>query len=147
MADDDAMITRIGRAKTLAENGDRHGARALFETLWAEATSAGDELHACVVAHFMAHAQDAPEAQLDWHLRALRAADAVGDDRVVGFYPSLHANLGDTYLRLGDLPHARQHIEKARDTEHVLERDGYGQMMRSLIARLTEATKRGGPAS
>src|SRR5438309_2991335 len=129
------MIDKIGRAQNLAANGDREGARALYDALWVEATRAGDQYQACVVAHFMAHAHVEPEAQLDWHLRALQAADAVRDERVRAFYPSLYANLGDVYLRLGNLTLAQEHINKAREIEHVLPDDGYGRMVRSLIVR------------
>jgi hypothetical protein len=97
------MIDTIGRAQDLAASGDREGARALYDAFWAEAARAGDQYQACVVAHFLAHAHIEPEAQLDWHLRALQGANAVGNERVRAFYPSLHANLGDVYLRLGNL--------------------------------------------
>jgi len=66
----------------------------------------------------------------------------VGNERVCAFYPSLHANLGDVYLRLGNLTQAQKHIDKAHETEHVLPDDGYGRMLRSLIIRLTETAKR-----
>jgi hypothetical protein len=140
--EDSAMIDTIGRAQDLAANGDREGARALYDTLWVEATRAGDHYQACVVAHFLAHAHIEPEAQLDWHLRALQAADAVGDERVRAFYPSLHANLGDVYLRLDNLSQAQEHIDKAREAERVLPDDGYGRMIRSLIVRLTQTVER-----
>ena len=137
------MIDKIGQAQDLAANGDREGARALYDALWVEATRAGDQYQACVVAHFLAHAHVEPEAQLDWHLRALQAANAVGDERVRAFYPSLHANLGDVYLRLGNLTQAQEHIDKARETEHVLPDDGYGRLVRSLINRLTQTLSSG----
>ncbi len=57
------------------------------------------------------------------------------------FYPSLHVNLGDTYLRLGDAQRARLHVEQARASEHVLGDDHYGRMIRSLMVRLSEATE------
>src|SRR5437660_8146431 len=136
--EDSAMIDKIGRAQNLAASGDHEGARALYGALWVEATRAGDQYQACVVAHFLAHAHIEPEAQLDWHLRALQAANAVGDERVRAFYPSLHANLGDVYLRLGNLTQAQEHIDKALEFERVLPDDGYGRMIRSLIVRLTQ---------
>ena len=136
------MIDKIGQAQDLATSGDHEGACALYDALWAEAARAEDQYQACVVAHFLAHAHVEPEAQLDWHLRALQAANAVGDERVRAFYPSLHANLGDVYLRLGNLTQAQEHIDKARETEHVLPDDGYGRMIRSLILRLTQTVER-----
>ncbi len=136
MGENDALLDGIGRAQTLAFSGDHAGARALYEGLWTEATRAEDDYQACVAAHFMAHAQVEPEAQLVWHLRALRAAEAVDDERVRAFYPSLYANVAEVYLRLGNLIQAREHIDKARETAHVLPDDHYGRMIRSLIQRV-----------
>ncbi|HLQ30528.1 MAG TPA: hypothetical protein VK140_14950 [Ktedonobacteraceae bacterium] len=90
MMEDSAMIEKIGRAQDLAANGDGDGARALYTELWDEATGSGNQYQACAVAHFMAHAHVEPKSQLDWHLRALHAADAVGDERIRAFYPIRH---------------------------------------------------------
>ncbi|MEO8954255.1 MAG: hypothetical protein ACR2H5_14680 [Ktedonobacteraceae bacterium] len=136
------MIEKIGHAQDLAANGDRDGARTLYANMWAEATRAEDQYQACVVAHFMAHAHVEPEAQRDWHLRALHAADAVGDERVRGFYPSLYANLGEVNLRLGNLTQAREYISRANEVQQVLPDDGYGRLIRSLIVRVTQAVER-----
>jgi len=139
MVEDSAIVDRLGQAQALAASGDRDGARALYKTWWSEATRAEDPYQACVAAHFMAHEHDEPEVQLDWHLRALGAADDVDDERVHVFYPSLYANVGEVYLRLGNLPQAREHIDKARAHEHLLRDDGYGRIIRSLITRVTQA--------
>lgn len=136
------MIEKIGRAQDLAANDDCDGARALYADMWAEATRAEDQYQACVVAHFMAHAHVEPEAQREWHLRALHAADAVGDERVRGFYPSLYANLGEVNLRLGNLVQAREYISRANEVQQVLPDDGYGRLIRSLIVRVTQAVER-----
>ncbi len=122
-------------------HGDCAGAQALYEELWAEAATSADQYQSCVVAHFMAHAQSEPAVQLHWHLRALAAADAVDDDRVVAFYPSLYANLAEVSLRLGNPAQARHYIDKAIATEHMLANDGYGYMLRSLIARVAQAVE------
>lgn len=131
-------MAQLDRAQECMVRGDRDAARALYADLWTATTRAGDPYWACVVAHFMAHAQDAPEAQLDWHQRALRAADAVGDGRVRAFYPSLHANLAEVYGRLNRLVEARHHLDAARAAAPALADDGYGQMIHRLIARLTQ---------
>ncbi len=139
--EDSAMIDTIDQAQALLANGDHEGAHALYEALWVEASRTQDQYQACIIAHFLAHAHVEPHAQLDWHLRALHAADTVGDERVRAFYPSLHANLGDVYLRLGNFTRAQEHINKAREIEHVLPDDGYGRMIRSLIVRLMQTSK------
>jgi tetratricopeptide (TPR) repeat protein len=140
--EDSAMIDTIDQAQALVASGDHEDALALYDALWVEATRAENQYQACVVAHFLAHAHIEPDAQLDWHLRALQAAESVGDERVRAFYPSLHANLGDVYLRLDNPTQAQEHINKAREIEHVLPDDGYGRMVRSLIVRLTQTVER-----
>lgn len=142
-----AEITEaIGLAQALEVRGEREAARAAYLGLWEEAARTGDRYLACIAAHFLAHAHDEAEAQLDWHLRALHAAevaDAAGDERVRAFYPSLHANLADVYLRRGDLARARAHVGHARVAEHLLADDAYGHTVRSLIARLARDVEGG----
>lgn len=138
MFEDSELIAQIGQAQALVIEGNRGGAHALLAQLWAAALQAGDQYRACVVAHFLAHAYVEPGLQLDWHLRALVAADAVSDERVRGFYPSLYANVAEVYLRLGNLTQSRAYIDRAHAAAHVLPEDSYGRMIRSLIARVME---------
>lgn len=131
----------IMRAQTLQIAGDRAGAHAAYMVLWDEAQRTADYYQASIAAHFMAHAQTEAEAQHMWHERGLRAAEAalaLGDERVRTFLPSLHANLAEVSLRLGRRTQARVHLDQARASEAVLQDDGYGRMMRGLIARLTQ---------
>ncbi len=133
--DDAAFVAAIMHA----QSAGRDAARPLYEGLWAAATRDGDQYRRCVVAHFMAHAQVEPEALLTWHLCALQSADAVHDGRVTTFYPSLYANIADAYLRLNDLPQAQHYIDQARSVASTLQDDGYGRMIRGLLARVTHA--------
>lgn len=137
----DLLIESVCRAQELVMHGDCAGAQAIYEKLWTEAMASADHYQSCVVAHFMAHAQNEPADQLLWHLRALEAADAVHDDRVVAFYPSLYANVAEVSLRLDIPAQARYYIDRAHATEHMLANDGYGYMMRSLIARVAKAVE------
>jgi hypothetical protein len=137
--DERMMLEQLARAQERAVVGDRAEARTLYADLWAETGRAADLYWACVVAHFMAHAQDTPEAQRDWHQRALQAAERLDNARVRPFYPSLHANLAEVYLRLDDRVPARYHLAQARAAEPALPDDSYGHMIRRLIARLTQA--------
>src|SRR5215212_1142576 len=134
--DDQVLMDEIGRAQALKAQGDRAGARALYAELWAIVGDAADRYGACLIAHFMAHTQTEPAAQLQWHQRALAAAEAVGDERVQTFYPSLHANLAEVSLRLGDPAAARRHVEQARAAASNLADDGYGQSVHLLIDRI-----------
>jgi hypothetical protein len=140
---DQALVEAISRGQALEIRGDRAGARAVYEGMWIEATRVGDLYQACAAAHFLAHTYAEPEAQLEWHLRALHAGEVAGDERVRAFYPSLHANLAEVYLRLNDRIQAREHLDQAHAAEYILQDDGYGRMLRGLIARLTQDLESG----
>nr|WSZ94920.1 hypothetical protein OH820_03980 [Streptomyces sp. NBC_00857] len=76
-ASEDAVMTRIGQAAMLLHGGDREEARNRFGQLWTEIGEAGDPLHRCTLAHYMADTQDDPGDELAWDLRALTAADGL----------------------------------------------------------------------
>ena len=132
-------MERLARAQALAVQGRRDEAQAVYATIYAEATAAGDAYWACVAAHFVAHMHSAPEAQRDWHRRALAAADAVGDERVRAFYPSLHANLAEVALRLRDPAQARKHLAQARATAARLPPGTGDPSVALLIDRVAQA--------
>lgn len=112
-------------------SGPEGRAKELFTQAW---DAADDDFGRCVAAHYLARHQDTPQARLDWNLRCLELADTVGDERVSGFYPSLHVNLGRDLEEIGDATAARRHYETAGKYAAVLGDDGYGQMLREGIA-------------
>ncbi|MDB5059432.1 MAG: hypothetical protein JWO59_2904 [Chloroflexi bacterium] len=118
-------------------------ARALFERAWAARTDAFD---ACVAAHYLARHQGSPEATLNWNREALSRAEAAGDDRVRGFFPSLYLNLGLSYEDVGDLDKARRTYDLAAETVGNLDDDGYGAMIRRGIAAARQRTSPPEPA-
>lgn len=138
MTQPDEMMTRIGEGITLSQQGDRRNARQVFDRLWNEVGADGNPLHRCALAHSMADVQDDPAEELVWDLQALDAADAVTETQAAasgmqgpaGMYPSLHLNLGDVYLRLGDRQAARQHLDAGLAAAGSLGDDGYGMMIR-----------------
>ncbi len=148
------MRTRIGQVIMLLHGGDRTEARSRFAGLWQEMGEDGPPLDRCVLAHYMADAQDDPEEELAWDRKALAAADAAGGEEVRwgpqaalsvrGFYPSLHLNLAADYYRLGEYGMARGHLGRARAVCDALADDDYGNGIRAAIgrldARLAEAT-------
>jgi len=146
----DTVMERISAAVAAYGSGDRDGARQQLAEIWAE-IQAGDPLHRCFLAHYMADLQDDVRDELRWDLRALAAADDVTEERAQAFarqfngaldvralYPSLHLNLGDDYRRLGASAQAREHLALAQQCMHVLPDDGYGRMIRGGIASLAE---------
>jgi len=79
--------------------GQLDAARELFLQAWAQRQ---DDFEACIAAHYLARHQPPPE-MLRWNQVALDYAQAVGDERVADFYPSLYLNLGWSYEQLAQL--------------------------------------------
>jgi hypothetical protein len=142
----DPIMSRIGEGIALGQAGDRRGAQLIFEDVWVALGPEGDAFHRCAVAHSMADVQTDAREELLWDQRALAAADAVSDERaraggvasVQGFYPSLHLNLADVYLRLGEVEHAREHLVAGQAAVGALTDDGYGRMITDGLNRLAE---------
>ena len=150
-ASEDAVTTRIGQAVMLLHGGDREEARNRFGALWSEIGEAGDPLHRCTLAHYLADTQDDPGDELAWDLRALAAADGLSQERLAqhraalavrAFYPSLHLNLAADYVKLQRPEAARVHLDRARAATDALGDDGYADGIRAAIDRL-EWTLRG----
>ena len=72
---------------------------ALYMQAW---EAAQDDYEACIAAHYVARCQKDPMDILHWNQEALIRAEAVGDDRVKDFYPSLYLNMGHSYELLGN---------------------------------------------
>ena len=87
-------------------------ASALYMQAW---EAAQDDYDACVAAHYVARFQATPEAVLRWNEEALTRADAVRDERVRDFYPSLYVNLGRAHEQLGHEAEARRYYQLAAD--------------------------------
>ncbi|OAR27281.1 hypothetical protein A8W25_03210 [Streptomyces sp. ERV7] len=144
-ASEDVVMTRIGQALMLLHGGDREEARNRFGTIWAEIGEHGDPLHRCTLAHYMADAQDDAGDELAWDLRALAAADGLGQERldahhaslaVRAFYPSLHLNLAADYVKLHRPDAARIHLDRGRAALDALADDAYGNGIRAALDRL-----------
>ncbi|MFC3964014.1 hypothetical protein [Nocardia jiangsuensis] len=142
-----AVLTAVGTAR----DGDAATARAALLDLWAGIGPAGDPLHRCTLAHYLADLYDDPAQSLAWNVRAIDAADTVTDDRVreqhdslriAGFYPSLHLNLADDYRRLGSFPAAAEHLARARQHAPALGPDPYGDLIRGAIDGVGAAIER-----
>jgi hypothetical protein len=69
-------------------------AHSLYQQAWDAHT---DNYEACIAAHYVARFQDTAEETLRWNQIALDHANAVDDERVREFYPSLYLNLGRSY--------------------------------------------------
>ncbi|MFD7507318.1 hypothetical protein [Streptomyces sp. NPDC059850] len=109
--DPDNQVVRLCAQGMAAEGeGRADDARARFREAW---DVAADDYEHCVAAHYLARHQPTPEETLRWNQECLDRADAVGDDRVRGFYASLHVNMGSAYRALGEVDRAREHFVRA----------------------------------
>lgn len=77
---------------------------------------------------------------LQWNQEALARADAVRDERVRHFYPSLYLNLGYAYETIGDQTEARHYYELAAEKADDLPPGPYGDLVRDGVVRGLERT-------
>ncbi len=116
-------------------SGDIEGAKRLFEEAW---QAREDDFDACVAAHYLARHALTVEARIQWNERSLQHADAVRDERVASFYPSLYLNLATSYEELvqaetdyNDVRRARECFAKALERAADLPAGGYADMVRT----------------
>ena len=104
-------VIKLCIAGTQAEfQGQIQAAAALYMQAWQAAT---DDYEACIAAHYVARFQQDAAETLRWNQTALLHADAVDDERVKDFYPSLYLNLGRSHTLLGDLVEAQKYYALA----------------------------------
>jgi len=106
------VVRLVGQGMQAETQGRAADARALFRQAW---EVAADDYEACVAAHYVARHQETPEDVLRWNTLCLERADGVGDDRVRGFYPSLHLNLARAHADLGAEDRAHEHYRLAAE--------------------------------
>jgi len=146
----DPIMMSIQAAISTLQRGDREAARREFETIWASIADQPSPFHECVLSHFIADTQDDIVEELAWDRRALEAAmrctDAEAKEHhgslsIAGFLPSLHLNLGDDYLRLGDVTSCEIHLVAGAGACNDLAESPYGNMIRGGLERLAERLK------
>jgi hypothetical protein len=82
----------------------------LFLQAWGQRQ---DDYDACLAAHYVARHQKIPEQVFHWNQESLDRADAVNDERVQAFYPSLYLNMGKAHEDLGNRERAKRYYELA----------------------------------
>ncbi len=103
-----------------------------FLSAWDEST---DDFERCIAAHYVArHQQNLVDALL-WNQRSLDHANAVGDDRVREFYPSLYLNLGKAHEDLGNREESKRFYEMAAAAVDSLPDGRYGDVVREAVGR------------
>jgi tetratricopeptide (TPR) repeat protein len=132
MDPDNAVVKLCTDGMTAEAEGRPDEAKDLFEQAW---EIAADDYERCVAAHYVARHQDGPVQTLRWNEECLRYAELVGDERVAGFYPSLHLNIGHSYEQLGDRRRAEESYRAAEEHFAALPDGPYGDMVRDGVAR------------
>ena len=135
MESDDEVVRLCVDGMGAEREGRFADARALFERAWA---AHRDDFEACIAAHYLARQQETDREKLAWNEEALRRADAVGDERVRQFYPSLLLNLGHSHEALGSFDEARRYYALAAERVDSLPEDRYGDIVRDGLARARE---------
>jgi len=87
-------------------------ARVLYGQAWDAHT---DDYDACIAAHYVARFQDSAEESLRWNQLALNHANAVNDEKVKDFYPSLYLSLGHSYELAGNQGEAQRYYDLAAE--------------------------------
>jgi tetratricopeptide (TPR) repeat protein len=138
----DNPVVELCATGMAAEGEGRHAdAKALFEQAW---SLRRDAYEACIAAHYVARHQATPEATLEWNERALGRADAVADERVRGFYPSLYLNYAHSLETLGKTTEACRYYSLAAATLDDLPPSGYAELVRGGVTAGRKRTCPGG---
>jgi tetratricopeptide (TPR) repeat protein len=109
------------------QEGRHDEALRLFMLAWDQSK---DAFERTIAAHYVARHQASPESALHWNRESLTNADAVGDDRVQGFYPSLYLNMGKSHEDLGNLKDAKRFYALAADRIGCLAESPYADIVR-----------------
>ncbi|MBI3959352.1 MAG: hypothetical protein HY328_11145 [Chloroflexi bacterium] len=85
--------------------GRRADAYALYAQAW---EAAQDDYEVCIAAHYVARSVTDTQEIFRWNREALVRAEAVNDERVQSFYPSLYLNMGRSHELLGEQAEAER---------------------------------------
>jgi hypothetical protein len=137
------VIDKVRHAVRLREAGEAAQARELLAALWEDVDAGDDPFARCFAAHSLADVQDDPREELRWDVIALDAGEAVSEERAAareipggkrGLMPSLHLNLAESYLRVGDDEQASGHYRAGLEFVPFLGDDSYGDAIREAFA-------------
>lgn len=119
--------------------GHPDSARDYYRQAW---DLSSNDFEKFTAAHYMARNQEDTEEELRWNLLALQHADAVNNDQMKPYYPSLHLNIARSYESLGNLAKAADHYQQAAHYIPYLSQDGYGKMIASGIRAALQRIER-----
>jgi tetratricopeptide (TPR) repeat protein len=132
MDPDNAVVRLCVEGMEWEGKGQFEEASRLFLSAWQESK---DDFESCIAAHYIARHQKSPPEVLRWNQEALNRANAVNDDRVQEFYPSLHLNMGKAYEDMGNREKAQTSYELAAAELNRLPPGPYRDMIQAGIER------------
>jgi hypothetical protein len=133
--DPENRIIQLCNAGMLAEANPKE-AKALFQQAWDESTNPFEKM---IAAHYLARQQENPEAILLWNTESLTQALMVEQkEELMGFFPSLHLNIGKSLEDLNRKEEASRHYQLAEQYISYLQDDGYGSMIKKGIQAALE---------
>lgn len=130
MDPDNSVVRLCVQGMECEGRGCFEDAAQLFLSAWNEST---DDFERCIAAHYVARHQKSPADTLMWNQRSLDHANAVADDRVRQFYPSLYLNMGKAHEDLGDRETAKRFYEMAAGVVERLRDGRYGKIVRDAV--------------
>ena len=131
MDPENQVVTLCVAGMQAEQAGRLEDARRLFARAWA---AHQDPYEACIAAHYVARHQEEAASVLHWNQLALDYADAVGDERVAGFYPSLYLNLGWSHEQLGNWMEAQRYYDLAAEGVDLLPAGSYREVVAQGVA-------------
>jgi len=122
--DSNNPVIKLCMEGTRAEfRGEMDEACSFYQRAW---EAAQDDFEACIAAHYVARCQVDLHERLRWNQIALERADALGDERVQPFYPSLYLNMGQSFEQLGQPEEARRFYDLAAELGVAHKEDANG---------------------
>ena len=117
-------------------NGRPVDAESLYRQAW---DAAHDDYEACIAAHYLARVQTTPANIFHWNQEALRRAEAVTDNRVQAFLPSLYLSMGFACEQIDDLQEAQRYYSLAAALGYP-HQDGATAHARSVVDAVETTT-------
>ncbi|MDA3646829.1 hypothetical protein LZ318_41025 [Saccharopolyspora indica] len=110
MNPENPVIRLCSQGMQAEAEGRDDDAREHFQQAW---ELAADDYEASIAAHYLARHQPSPEQALRWNQESLARAERVADERVAGFFTSLHLNLARSYRDVDRPDRAQEHFAAA----------------------------------
>jgi len=86
---------------------------------WRAWEAVKNDYDACIAVHYVARFQKTPEDIFRWNQEALTRANAIKNDSVKEFFPSLYLNMGQSYEMLGNDTEAKRFYQLAAGLGYI----------------------------